>query len=65
MQLGECAGEFQTIEMKDCDGQQGRIRFVVCLAMLGAQSRMGDAQHRAELCDVQMSHQSDTLSEKC
>ena len=32
--------------------------------MLGAQSHMGDAQHQLELCDAQLSHRSDPLSDK-
>ena len=65
MQLGERVGLFQPLGVKDCDGLHGRIRLVVCWAMLGAQSCMGDAQHHVELRDAHLPHQSDTLSDKC
>ena len=65
MQLEERARRFQPLGVKDCDGFHGRIRPVVGSAMLGAQLRMGDAQHHMELRDEQLSHQSDTLSDKC
>ena len=38
--------------MKDYNGLRGRMRVVVRWAMLGAQSRMGNAQHRVTSCDA-------------
>ena len=42
-QLGKRAGVFQPLGMKDWDGLRGRIQVVTHWAMLGPQSRMGDA----------------------
>ena len=65
MQLEERARRFLPLGVKDCDGLHGRISLVMRRAMLGAQLCMGDAQHHMELHDEQLSHQNDTLSEKC
>ena len=43
----------------------GGICLVVRKAMLGAQLGMGGAQRYVKLRNAQVSHQSDTLSEKC
>ena len=46
------------------DGLRGRIVQDARWAMLGAQSCMGDAQHRAELRDAHWSHRSDPFHYK-